>query len=153
MVIDVSVQYNGGFLPEMILLTLCDYIGEPFPYHVEFFVHTANVPTYGKPFDFSAGLAAFRFFLKQLDFVHHPLVFLCKKADNSAGHIQRRKEGHFWHGDEHFLCFIHVFWGSHTAGCWPSHYALVFFFFLKEFTFIKTKTCSGYSRYDSGSQN
>ena len=31
MVINVSVQqYNGGFLPEIILLTLCDYLGEPF---------------------------------------------------------------------------------------------------------------------------
>ena len=30
-VINVSVQYNGGFLPEIVLLTLCDYIiGEPF---------------------------------------------------------------------------------------------------------------------------
>ena len=29
-VINVSVQYNGGFLPEIILLTLCDNIGEPF---------------------------------------------------------------------------------------------------------------------------
>ena len=29
MVINVSVQYNGGFLPEIILLlTLCDSIGE-----------------------------------------------------------------------------------------------------------------------------
>ena len=25
-----SVQYNGGFLPEIMLLTLCDSIGEPF---------------------------------------------------------------------------------------------------------------------------
>ena len=30
MVIDVSVQYNGGLLPDIILLTLCDYIDEPF---------------------------------------------------------------------------------------------------------------------------
>ena len=30
MAINVSVQYNGGLLPEIILLTLCDYIGEPF---------------------------------------------------------------------------------------------------------------------------
>ena len=31
MVIHVSEQYyNGGFLPEIILLTLCDCIGEPF---------------------------------------------------------------------------------------------------------------------------
>ena len=37
MVINASVQYNGGFLPDIILLTLCDYIiGEPV------FVLTAN---------------------------------------------------------------------------------------------------------------
>ena len=30
MVINVSVQYNGGLLPDIILLTLCDSIGEPF---------------------------------------------------------------------------------------------------------------------------
>ena len=30
MVIKVSVQYNGGLLLEIILLTLCDYIGNPF---------------------------------------------------------------------------------------------------------------------------
>ena len=29
MVINVSVQYNGGLLPDIILLTLCDSIGEP----------------------------------------------------------------------------------------------------------------------------
>ena len=29
MVINVSVQYNGGFLPDIIVLTLFDYIGEP----------------------------------------------------------------------------------------------------------------------------
>ena len=28
MVINVSVHYNGGFLTEIILLTLCDNIGE-----------------------------------------------------------------------------------------------------------------------------
>ena len=36
MVINVSVQYNGGLLLDIILLTLCDSIGEPFQYHVEF---------------------------------------------------------------------------------------------------------------------
>ena len=36
MVINVSVQYNGGLLPDIILLTLCDSIGEPFQYHIEF---------------------------------------------------------------------------------------------------------------------
>ena len=30
MMINVSVQDNGGFLPEIILLTLCDFVGEPF---------------------------------------------------------------------------------------------------------------------------
>ena len=30
MVINVSVQCNGGLLPDIILLTLCDFIGEPF---------------------------------------------------------------------------------------------------------------------------
>ena len=30
MAINVSVQYNGGLLPDIILLTLCNYIGEPF---------------------------------------------------------------------------------------------------------------------------
>ena len=30
MAINVSLQYNGGSLPDIIiLLTLCDYIGEP----------------------------------------------------------------------------------------------------------------------------
>ena len=42
----VSVQsVNGGLLHDIILLTLCNYIGEPFSYHVEVFVPTANVPT------------------------------------------------------------------------------------------------------------
>ena len=63
MVTNVSVQYNGGFLPEIILLTLCDYIGEPFEYQqVEFFVLIANVLIPPKPFDYSGGLASFRFF-------------------------------------------------------------------------------------------
>ena len=30
MAINGSVQYNGGLLPDIILLTLCDSIGEPF---------------------------------------------------------------------------------------------------------------------------
>ena len=28
--VNVSVQFNGGLLPDAILLTLCDSIGEPF---------------------------------------------------------------------------------------------------------------------------
>ena len=34
MIMDVSVQYNGGLFPDIVLLTICDYIGEPFKYHV-----------------------------------------------------------------------------------------------------------------------
>ena len=30
MVINVSVQYNRGFLLDVVLLILCDYIREPF---------------------------------------------------------------------------------------------------------------------------
>ena len=41
MAADVSsvyrVLYNdGGFLPDTLLLTLCNYIGEPLQYHEEF---------------------------------------------------------------------------------------------------------------------
>ena len=40
MVIDVSVEYNGGFLPDIIMLTLCYAIilpwGNPFKCHEEF---------------------------------------------------------------------------------------------------------------------
>ena len=36
MAINVNVQYNGGLLPDIILLTQCYSIGEPFEYHVEF---------------------------------------------------------------------------------------------------------------------
>ena len=35
MEINVSVQYNGGLLPDIILSTRCSYIGEPFWYHEE----------------------------------------------------------------------------------------------------------------------
>ena len=36
MVNNVGAQYNGELLPEIILLTLLDNIGEPFYYYVEF---------------------------------------------------------------------------------------------------------------------
>ena len=35
MEINVSIQYNGGLLPDIILSTRCSYIGEPFGYHEE----------------------------------------------------------------------------------------------------------------------
>ena len=66
MVINVSVQYNGGLLPDIIMLTLCDYIGESFSYHEEFLSLQPMFPP--KYFDnFSPGggcsesLDAFRF--------------------------------------------------------------------------------------------
>ena len=45
----VNVQCNGGFPPDIILLTLCDSIGEPFQYHVEFLSLQPLFPP--KPFD------------------------------------------------------------------------------------------------------
>ena len=67
MVINVSVQYNDGFLPEIILMTLCDNIGEPFkiPCTIKFLSLQPMFPP--KPFDCSGGLAAFSFFLKNLN--------------------------------------------------------------------------------------
>ena len=44
MVINISVQYNGGFLPDTILITLCHNIGEPFQYHDEFLKKNLNAP-------------------------------------------------------------------------------------------------------------
>ena len=35
MEINVSVQYNGGLLPDIRLSTRCNYIGESFRYHEE----------------------------------------------------------------------------------------------------------------------
>ena len=35
MAINVSVQYNGGLLPDILLLTQCYYHGEPFKCHEE----------------------------------------------------------------------------------------------------------------------
>ena len=64
MVINVSVQYNVGFLPEVILLTLYDYIGEPFKYHEEFLSSQSKFPP--KPFDCSGDLVAFIFFFKDV---------------------------------------------------------------------------------------
>ena len=45
----VSVQCNGGLPPDIILLTLCDSIGEPFQYHVEFLSLQPLFPP--EPFD------------------------------------------------------------------------------------------------------
>ena len=35
MVMNVSVHYNGGLLADIILLTLCDSVEEPFSYRIE----------------------------------------------------------------------------------------------------------------------
>ena len=64
----VSVQYNGGLLPDIILFTRCGYIGEPFWYHEK--VLSLQPIFLPKPLDIfspeggcSEGLDAFRFFL------------------------------------------------------------------------------------------
>ena len=56
--IKVSVQYDGGLLPDNILLTLCDYIGEPFYYHEERLCNTAI-------FDMLRRFGCVRYFLKK----------------------------------------------------------------------------------------
>ena len=65
MEINVSVQYNGGLLPDIILLTRCSYIGEPV-YEEVLSLQPMFPP---KPLDIfppedgcSEGLDAFRFF-------------------------------------------------------------------------------------------
>ena len=70
MKINVSVQYNGGLLPDIILLTRCGYIGEPVRYHEEVLSLQPMFPP--KPLDIfppegecSEGLDAFRFFFKK----------------------------------------------------------------------------------------
>ena len=50
MVINITVQqYSGGLLLDIILLTLCDYIGETFQDHVELLPLQPIFPP--KPFD------------------------------------------------------------------------------------------------------
>ena len=80
MVINVSVQYNGGLLPDIILLTRCGYIGEPFSYHEEFFSLQPMFPP--KPLDnfspeggYSEGSDAFRFFLNSIMSGRSPLLY------------------------------------------------------------------------------
>ena len=54
MVINVTVQYNGGFLPEIILLALCDNIVcvcvfFPFILDIKFVGRTSRGHTGGRP--------------------------------------------------------------------------------------------------------
>ena len=69
MAINVSVQYNGGLLPDIILLTQCSYReGNPFKCHVLSLQpmvppkHLTLSPLTG---GCSEGLDAFRFFFKR----------------------------------------------------------------------------------------
>ena len=72
MAIDVSVQYNGGFFPDIIMLTLlCDYIGEPFRYHEDFLsLQQIFPPKYFDNFPPEGGcsecLDTFRFFVNRV---------------------------------------------------------------------------------------
>ena len=68
MEINVSVQYKGGLLPDVIRLTRCGYIGEPVRYHEEVLSLQSMFPP--KPLEIfspeggcSEDLDAFRFFL------------------------------------------------------------------------------------------
>ena len=76
MVNNVNVQYNGGLLPDIIILTLCNYIGELLEYHEKFLSLQQMFPP--EYFDISPpkggcseGLDyAFRFFFKLGDGVN-----------------------------------------------------------------------------------
>ena len=61
----VSVQCDGGLLPDIILLTLCDSIGESFECHVDVEFLSLQPLFPPKPFDYLEGLDVFRFFFKQ----------------------------------------------------------------------------------------
>ena len=60
--INVSGQYNVELLPDIILLTLCDYIEEPFQYHVGLLSLQAMFPP--RPSDYLECLDASIFFFK-----------------------------------------------------------------------------------------
>ena len=69
MAINGSIKYNGGLLPDIIMLTLCDYIGE-LSYHEEFLsLHPMFRPKYFDNFSpeggCSEGLDAFIFFFNK----------------------------------------------------------------------------------------
>ena len=78
--INVSVKDNGGFLPESILLTLCNYVGEPFQYHHVEFLSLQQPMFPPKPFDCSVR----RFFscVQQILAVHC-FCFVLKKNQNA----------------------------------------------------------------------
>ena len=87
MAINVSVPYSGGLLPDIILLlTLCDYIGEPFRYSEDFLsLQPMFPPNYFDNFSPEggcSGLDAFRFFLKT-------------EADQVIIHLQGKKFSFF----------------------------------------------------------
>ena len=77
MVINVIVQYNGGLLPDIILLTRCNCVGEPLPwfrYDEEFLSLQPMFPP--KDFDYfppeggcSEGLDAFKFRRRNICFL------------------------------------------------------------------------------------
>ena len=72
MAINVSVQYNGGFLPDIILLTQCYYIPSGNPFKCPEHVLSSQPMILPKRFDIfppdwgmlRRGLDAFRFFFE-----------------------------------------------------------------------------------------
>ena len=90
MEINVSVQYNGGLLPDIILLTRCGYIGESVWYHEEV-LPLQPMLFRPKPSDIfspgggcSEGLDAFRFFLnnKYPSLSIFPIRYTCCSKKN-----------------------------------------------------------------------
>ena len=66
----MRLKYNGGLLPDIVLLTRCGYIGEAVCYHEEVLSLQPMFPPkssdiFSPEGGCSEGLDAFRFFLKK----------------------------------------------------------------------------------------
>ena len=91
MAIDVSVQFNGVLLPDIILLTQCYYHRgfQPFKCHEEVLSLQPMIPP--KRFDVfpltggcSEGLGAFRFFFKQRVLQYYNSKYYCTTTPSTT---------------------------------------------------------------------
>ena len=96
MEINVSIQYNGGLLPDIILSTRCSYIGEPF------MVLSLQPMFLPKPLDTLPlemdGLDAFRFLKKNQTTPRpseHPPVMGGKMSKRLGGIKRLQIQNHF----------------------------------------------------------
>ena len=114
MAINVSVQYNGEFFPDIMLLTLCSNIGGPIKSNEVILslqpISHLNVSTSFPLTGCSEGLDAFRFFLKykkekkekqrrQQAFslklqAHQPNAILASRFLGFGGVLNKRPLGH-----------------------------------------------------------